>query len=61
MSTSYTVTDSDNQPLVHQFIRKFGYRPTPDELSRYERARVSLAVQIPARARRRAARIITRM
>jgi hypothetical protein len=61
MTMSQILSDSDDQPLVHQFIRRFGYRPTPDELSRYEHARASLAVQIPARVRRRVARIITRM
>jgi hypothetical protein len=59
MATSYT-TDID-QPLIHQFIRLFGHRPTPLELERYQRARASLTGQLPARLRRHAARMVTRL
>ncbi|GAB7005633.1 hypothetical protein JCM18899A_31060 [Nocardioides sp. AN3] len=59
MTTSYTAETGD-QPLIHQFIRLFGHRPTPYELERYERARARLSGHLPARIRRNAARLITR-
>ena len=60
MTTSYTA-DGGDQPLVHQFIRVFGHRPTPPELERYVRARESLLAHLPARVRLRTARLITRL
>lgn len=60
MTTDYT-TVTGEQPLVHQFIRLFGHRPTPAELLHYRRARAGLAAHLPARLRRHAARMITRL
>ena len=64
MTTSYLAGHGD-QALIHQFIRVFGHRPTPHELERYQRARAGLSAQqpaqLPARLRRRAARLITRL
>jgi hypothetical protein len=65
MTTSHIAEPSDrsftdpDQALVHQYIRVFGHRPTPEELARYRRAQLGMAVQLPARLRRGAARIIT--
>jgi hypothetical protein len=57
MTTSY----ADDQPIVDQFIRLFGHRPSAQELQRYEHARAGLSAHLPARMRRRAARLITRV
>lgn len=59
ISTSSRPTDVD-QALVHQFIRVFGRRPTPGELSRYQQAQVGLAWGLAARTRRGVARVIAR-
>jgi hypothetical protein len=60
MTTSYPAGTGD-QPLVHQFVRLFGHRPSARELQQYERARAGLAAHLPARIRRNAARMITRV
>lgn len=60
MSTTYT-TDRNDSQLVRQFVRAFGHRPTPQELQRYQIARTRLSAQLPARIRRGAARMITRL
>lgn len=60
MTTSYTAGTGD-QPLIQQFIRLFGHRPTAQELQQYQRARAGLVVYLPARIRRNAARIVTRL
>ena len=61
MTPPATSTDWPDQALVHHFIRVFGHRPTPEELARYQRARSSLRMRLPARARRRVAQIIVRL
>lgn len=58
--TSYR-TDPNTNQLTHQFGRVFGRQPTPEELERYERARSRLAEHLPARVKRRAALLITRV
>ncbi|GAA1959877.1 hypothetical protein GCM10009798_19340 [Nocardioides panacihumi] len=60
MTSNYTPDISD-QPLIRQFVRLFGHRPTPRELQQYERARSGISAQLPARMRRRAARMLTRV
>lgn len=60
MPTSYK-TEANTQQLTHQFNRVFGHPPTPEELERYERARSRLAEHLPARVKRRAALLITRL
>jgi len=52
---------ADETPLVHQFIRLHGRRPTDAELRDYRRSGLLLQVEIRHRLRRRAARIITRL
>lgn len=53
--------DDEERALVHQFIRLFGHRPSLDELDRYRSAHAGVAVHLPARLRRGAARLITRL
>lgn len=60
MTTSYYTADTGDRTTVQQFTRLFGHRPTPQELAQYEHARAGLAVHLPARIRRRAARLVTR-
>lgn len=60
MTTSYPAGTGD-QPLTSQFIRLFGHRPSTRELQQYERARAGLVAHMPARIRRHAARMITRL
>ena len=50
----------DDMPLVHQFIRVHGRRPTPEELRDHQRSGLLLYLQVRHGLRRRAARIITR-
>jgi hypothetical protein len=61
MTTSYYTAGTGDQPIIEQFTRLFGHRPTPQELDLYQRARAGLAAQLPARIRRRAARMVTRL
>lgn len=58
--TNY-MTESNAQQLSNQFSRVFGHPPTPHELERYQQARARLAEHLPARAKRRAALLITRL
>jgi hypothetical protein len=60
VSTNYW-TEPSPQELSYQFSRVFGHSPTASELERYQRARTSLAERLPARVRRRAALLITRL
>ena len=60
MTSSY-IAGTGDQPLIEQFVRIFGHRPTPRELEQYQRARAGLSAQLPARLRRQAARMITRL
>jgi hypothetical protein len=60
VTTSYPAGAGD-QSLTRQFIRLFGHRPSARELQQYERARAGLTAQMPARIRRNAARMITRL
>lgn len=48
-------------PLVHQFIRLHGRRPTPDELREYRRSGLLAQMRVRHRMRTRVARIITRL
>ena len=50
----------DDHVLVHQFIRRFGRRPTPDELAAY-RADQSRLSRARLRARARVALMLTRL
>jgi hypothetical protein len=59
MATSLRV-DNDHM-LAHQFIRLFGRRPTPIELAQYRDAQTRVRYRLHARARRHAARMITRL
>lgn len=61
MTTPAISTDRPDQALVHHFTPVFGHRPTPAELARYQRARLSLWTRLPARARRRLAQIIVKL
>ncbi|MDH2416477.1 hypothetical protein [Nocardioides sp. CER19] len=61
MTTSYYAAEAGDQSIVEQFTRLFGHRPTPHELEQYRRARAGLAAALPARIRRRAARMVTRL
>jgi hypothetical protein len=54
-------TDEPDMPLVHDFIRIFGRKPKPGELSTYQRARARMALRRPGGLRRRAARLIVRL
>jgi hypothetical protein len=60
MTTSY-IAENNDQLLTHRFIRLFGHRPTAQELEHYQRARASLSGHLPARIRRHAARLVTRL
>jgi hypothetical protein len=60
VSTNYW-TESSAQELSDQFNRAFGRTPTGWELERYQHARISLAGRLPARIKRRAAQLITRL
>jgi hypothetical protein len=60
MTTTY-MTDASDPQLIRQFVRAFGHRPTPQELQRYQIARTRLSAHLPARIRRGAARMITRL
>lgn len=60
MTADHPLGTSD-QPLVHQFIRLFGRRPTPQELEQFQNARAAIAGERPLRLRHRAARLITRL
>lgn len=51
---------SDDQPLVHQFIRRFGRRPTHDELAAYAASQPLLHEPMRLRIRHRLARVILR-
>lgn len=51
----------DDRMLAHQFIRLFGRKPTPIELARYREAQTRVRYRLHARARRHAARMITRL
>jgi hypothetical protein len=61
MTTTIYKTDFAHQPLSQRFAQVFGHEPSTEELDRYRRARESLAAQLPARLRRRAALLITRL
>ncbi|MCW2813888.1 MAG: hypothetical protein JWN84_1343 [Nocardioides sp.] len=50
-----------DQALVHDYIRRFGRRPSPGDLTRYHEAQVGLAWRLAARTRRRASLVITRL
>jgi hypothetical protein len=60
MTTNKLARDVD-APLVHQFVRVFGRRPSAQDLQRYQSVRAGLALQAPPRLRVRAARIVTRL
>ncbi len=59
--TAPSLATAGEQPLVHQYIRLFGHRPSPEELERYRRAQGNVAAYLPSRLRRGAARLITRL
>jgi hypothetical protein len=52
---------ASDRELVAQFVRLFGHAPTATELARYRRARSRVALRLPLRARRGAARLIVRL
>ena len=53
--------DVEEHLAVHQFIRLFGRRPTEAELAKYRRAQARVRTRVPAKLRRDAARLITRL
>ncbi|HEY0888431.1 MAG TPA: hypothetical protein VGE38_02330 [Nocardioides sp.] len=57
--TATTPVDDRDQPLVHQFIRLFGHRPSAAELAAYARVRADLQARRPVRLKM--ARLITRL
>lgn len=56
-----STTPATDQPLVHQYIRLFGRRPTETDLLRYQQAQSRVTGRLPARVRRGVARVITRL
>ncbi len=50
-----------DQALVHDYIRRFGRRPSAADLADDQRARAGLAWRLVARTRRRASLVITRL
>ena len=58
MTASYPT--QDDQPLVHQFIRRFGRRPTADELDRFQESQAAVGSAVRAKVRHRLARLIMR-
>jgi hypothetical protein len=58
MTTRYP--SSDDQPLVHQYIRRFGRRPTPEELRSYGASQPPAHEAVRIRLRHRLARVILR-
>ena len=55
MTTSYQ--NQGDQPLVHQFIRQFGHRPTAAELERFQ-ATQAPDLAVIGKMRQRLARLI---
>lgn len=60
MTSSEAPLDDDNL-LAHEFIRRFGRRPSPRELAKYRDARARIGYRMRSRAQRRFARLITRV
>lgn len=58
MTASYA--GQRHRSLTEQFTRVFGHAPSATELAQYQRARARLRAHLPARLRRRTARLITR-
>ena len=56
MTTSYQPTS--DQPLVHQFIRRYGRRPTPEELAELHAGRAPTTTTVRTTLRHRLARLI---
>jgi hypothetical protein len=61
MSDTVGFDSMGDQALGHQFIRVMGRRPGPEDLLRYRQAHSGLALRLPGRLRRRAARLIVRL
>ncbi|GAB7007570.1 hypothetical protein JCM18899A_50450 [Nocardioides sp. AN3] len=53
-------TPTQDQPLVHQFIRRYGRRPTEEELARFEARRAEGTAVVTLGLRRQLARLITK-
>jgi hypothetical protein len=51
----------DDHVLVHQYIRLFGRRPTPEQLTQYRTAKARVRHRLRFRVRRRTARVLTRL
>lgn len=51
----------DSAPTAARFQQLFAHEPSPQELARFRSAHQALALRVPARVRRAAGRVITRL